>query len=287
MTARESWDDANHNLFSILYFTTSGPAFSVVRRFEKKTREDGVGHRQDAWAALREKFDGCSREALRAVHRELETVKIRSDEDPYGFLYKKDRCRDRLNSVTPKEGPSDRRYEDTILQCLPPEYDRIRQTHFNREDCNLADIRRVMSKIYTDNLARSHSDSSRGITGRGVAMQATGRGLSKINSHYCNKFGHYNTTAPTSGSPSPEWATQAAAAQAARRISAGSAEAGRAASAEGRGANVVFILYDHHPQRCRLPHQAGKQAQRPRPLCPSPPPECLWGLQLVGSLCAR
>ena len=106
MTARESWDDANPNLFSILFLTTSGPAFSVVRRFEGKTREDGVGHGQDAWGALREKFDGCSREALRAAHRELETVKMRSDEDPDDFLYKKDRCRDRLNSVTPKEGPS-------------------------------------------------------------------------------------------------------------------------------------------------------------------------------------
>ena len=52
---------------------------------------------------------------------------MRSDEDPDNFLYKKDWCRDRLNSVTPKDGPSDRRYEDIILQCLPPEYDRTRQ----------------------------------------------------------------------------------------------------------------------------------------------------------------
>ena len=125
------------------------------------------------------------------THRELETVKMRSDEEPDDFLYKKDRCRDRLNSVTPKEGPSDRRYEDIILQCLPPEYDRVRQTHFEREDCNLADIRRMMSKIYADNLARSHSDSSRGIAGRGVAMRATGQNLSKINCYYCNKFGYY------------------------------------------------------------------------------------------------
>ena len=114
-----------------------------------------------------------------------------SDEDPDDFLYKKDRCRARLNSVTFKEAPSDRRYEDIILQYLPPEYDRIRQTHFEREDYNLEDIRRIMSKIYADNLARSHSDSSRGIAGRGVAMQATGRDLSKINCYYCNKFGHY------------------------------------------------------------------------------------------------
>ena len=175
--AREGWDDANHNLFGILFFTISGPAFSAVRRFEWKTRDGGVGHGQDAWGALREKFDGCSREALQAAYRELETVKMRSDEDPDDFLYKKDRCRDRLNSVTPKEGPLDRRYKDIILQCLPPEYDRIRQTHFEREDCNLADIRRIMSKIYAENLARSQSDSSRGIAGRGIAMQATGRDL--------------------------------------------------------------------------------------------------------------
>ena len=49
----------------------------------------------------------------------------------------------------------------------------------------------MMSKIYADNLARSHFDSSRGIAGRGVAMQVTGRDLSKINCYYCNKFGHY------------------------------------------------------------------------------------------------
>ena len=174
VTAREGWRDANHNLFSILFFTTSGPAFSDVGRFEGKTRDDGVGHGQDAWTALREKFDGCSREALRMAHRELETVKMRSDEDPDDFLYKKDRCRDRLNSVTPKEGPSNRRHEDIILQCLLPEYDRIRQTHFERKDCNLENIRRMILNIDADNLAYSHSDSSRGIAGRGVAMQATG-----------------------------------------------------------------------------------------------------------------
>ena len=46
-STREGWNNANHNLFSIIFFTTSGPAFSVVRRFEGKTREDGVGHGQD------------------------------------------------------------------------------------------------------------------------------------------------------------------------------------------------------------------------------------------------
>ena len=78
-TSRDCWDDAYHNLFSIIFLTTSGPAFSAVRRLERKTREDGVGHGQDAWAALRKTFDGCSRAALRAAHREIETMKMRSD----------------------------------------------------------------------------------------------------------------------------------------------------------------------------------------------------------------
>ena len=190
-TAREGWNDANHKLCSIFYFTTSNPALSVVRRFEEKTQEDGVGHVQNAWAALREKFNGCSREALQVAHREMETAKMRLDEDPNDFLYKKDRCRDRLNLITPKITPSDRQYGYIILQCLPPECDRTRLTHFEREDCNLADIRRMMSKIFTDNLARSNPDSSRGTAGRHVAMQVTRRDLSSINCHFCKKFGPY------------------------------------------------------------------------------------------------
>ena len=122
VTTGEGWDDANHNLFSILYFTTSSPAFSV-----------GVGNGQDPREPLREKFDGYPREALRAAHRKMETVTMRSDEDPDDFLYKKDRCRNRLNFGIPNEGPLERQYEGIILQCLPPKYDRIRQTHFERE----------------------------------------------------------------------------------------------------------------------------------------------------------
>ena len=109
------------------------------------------------------------------------------------FFTKKDRCCYRLNSVILKEGPSDRQYEDIILQRLPPECDRIRQTNFENQNCNLTDIRRMMSKIYADKLSRSNSDSSRDISGRGVAMQATGWDLSLIYCHYCNKFSHYKS----------------------------------------------------------------------------------------------
>ena len=107
-TAREVLNENNHTLYSILYVTTSDPSFSVVRRFEEHMLKERVGNEQYAWAAPRAKFDGCSPEALRVAHLEMETVKMRSDEDPDDFFYKRDRCRDRLNSVTPKEDHSDR-----------------------------------------------------------------------------------------------------------------------------------------------------------------------------------
>ena len=44
VTAREGWDDESYNLFSILFFTTSGLAFADVQTFQGKAREDGVGH---------------------------------------------------------------------------------------------------------------------------------------------------------------------------------------------------------------------------------------------------
>ena len=64
--------------------------------------EKGVRHRQDAVAGLRETFDSYSREGLWATYLETETVNLRSGEDLEDFLGKRDRCRNRLNSVTPK-----------------------------------------------------------------------------------------------------------------------------------------------------------------------------------------
>ena len=63
-----AWDTANEDLYNALFFTTKGAACSFVRRFAGKTLDKGSRHGQRAWAALREKFDGCSREALRVEH---------------------------------------------------------------------------------------------------------------------------------------------------------------------------------------------------------------------------
>ena len=107
---------------------------------------------------LREKFKGSSREAIRAERAKMNNTPMRSGQDPDDYLYIMDSCRDRLNACDPLEGSTDRQYEDIILQALPPEDKAIRQAHLEREDFGLADIRRMMSDIYADNLARSRSD---------------------------------------------------------------------------------------------------------------------------------
>ena len=71
-----------------------------MKKLERIEKGMGSTHGQHAWAALREK-----RGALRAAHRGIETMKVRSDEDPDDYFYKKDRCRDRRNFIIPKNGP--------------------------------------------------------------------------------------------------------------------------------------------------------------------------------------
>ena len=98
---------------------------------------------------------------------------MRPCQDPDDYMYHMDSFRDRFNVCDPPEGPTDRQYEGITLQALSSEYDRICQTHLERRDFGLAGIHRMMAAIDTDNLSRSKS--SKGIAGRGAALQAVGR----------------------------------------------------------------------------------------------------------------
>ena len=195
-TARAAGDAVNHDLFSILLFSTGGSAFFVVRRFEGTTLEDGAGHGQQAWAALREKFKGSSREVIRTEHSKVNNTRMRSDQDPDEYIYIMDSYRDRLNACDPPEGPTDRQYEDILLQALPPEYKAIRQAHLERGDFEFADVRCMMAATYADNLARSRSDSFRGIAGRGAAMRAMTRDRNDIKCRFCGLVGHFKIKCP-------------------------------------------------------------------------------------------
>ena len=178
----------------MLFFTTKGAACSVVRRFACKTLDEGSGHGQRARAALREKFDGCSREALRAEHAKMISTRMNPGQDPEKFLYELDIRRKRLNACDPPEGPTDRQFEDIIPQAFPPEYERIHTSHLEKPDFGIADIRRMMSAIYAANLAQSSSKA--GITGGGTTMPAAENNRRDQICHYCERVGHFKNTCP-------------------------------------------------------------------------------------------
>ena len=163
-----TWKTTNEDLYNVLFFTPKGAACSVVRRFARKTLDEGSGYGQCAWVALRETFDGCLREALRAEHAKMNSARMSPSQDSDEFLYELNTHRKRLNTCDPPEGPADLQFENIILRALPPEYERIRTSHFEKPDVEIADIRRMMSAIYAANLARSSSTTE--IVERGASM---------------------------------------------------------------------------------------------------------------------
>ena len=66
----------------------------------------------------------------------------------------------------------DERYDDIILQALPPEYERVRTASYERRDYELDDIRHMVHTMYVDNL--SCSVNAKPVAGRGIAMQVVG-----------------------------------------------------------------------------------------------------------------
>ena len=162
-----AWNTTNEDLYNVLFFTTKGANCSVIRRFAGKTLDEGSGHGQRAWAALRETLGGCSREALRAKYAKMNSARTSQGQDLDKFVNEIDTRRERLNACDHTEGPSIR---EIIIQALPPEYERIHTLHLEKPDFGIADIHRMMTAIYAANLARS--SSSTGIAGRGAAMPA-------------------------------------------------------------------------------------------------------------------
>ena len=100
----------------------------------------------------------------------MNSARMRPGQDPDEFLYELDTRREHLNACDRPAGPTDREFEDIILEALPPEYERIRTSHIKKPDIGIADIRRVTSAIYAANLARSSSTT--GFARRGAAMPA-------------------------------------------------------------------------------------------------------------------
>ena len=85
-------------------------------------------------------------------------------QDPDEFFFVLDECRDLLEELG--QTIHDNRYEDIILQALPPEYERVRTASYERRDFGLDDIRPMVHTMYVDNLSRSFN--AKPVIGRGI-----------------------------------------------------------------------------------------------------------------------
>lgn len=65
-TATENWNTDNWDLFSILFFATTGYAHVVIRQFEGRKQGGELGDGVAAWQALAEKYDSYTIETRHA-----------------------------------------------------------------------------------------------------------------------------------------------------------------------------------------------------------------------------
>ena len=80
-----AWKKADNNIYSILYFHTEGSANITVRAHES-TDVGCLGDVVALWKALKERFDGNTKEARCACRVKLFTITMPSGGDPTDFI---------------------------------------------------------------------------------------------------------------------------------------------------------------------------------------------------------
>ena len=81
------WKQANQHLWSVLFLTTSGSANNVVKGFEGKQPEGGIGNGQAALEALRGTYNNHTHGARRACHEKLVTTRMDPGQDPDDLFF--------------------------------------------------------------------------------------------------------------------------------------------------------------------------------------------------------
>ena len=72
----------------------------------------------------------------------MNSAQMSPGQDPDEFPHELDTRRERLNACDPPERPTDRQFQEIILQALPPEYERIGTSDPKKPDFGVSDIMR-------------------------------------------------------------------------------------------------------------------------------------------------
>ena len=136
-----AWKKANNNIYSIFYFDTEGSANITVSAHEG-TEVGCLGDGVAAWKALKERFDGNTKEARRACREELFTTTMPSGGDPTDFISSMDGLRLRLADMGGQI--LDDTYADLLPNSFPKEFACIRQIHHRDRSFTLEQIKSLL-----------------------------------------------------------------------------------------------------------------------------------------------
>ena len=128
---------------------------------------DGVA----AWKALKERFDGNTKDARRACWEKLFTTTMPSGGDPTDFISTMDDLRLRLAYMG--EQILDETYAGLLLNYFPKEFALIGQMHHRDRSFALEQIKQTAINFHIDELSRTSSAPT--VAGRGAAMAAASR----------------------------------------------------------------------------------------------------------------
>ena len=181
--AAAEWTEHNNQLFSIPFFMTSESANVTVKTYMSKD-VGGMGDGAVAWKAIKERFDGNTKQARRTAREKLFKSTMAETDDPEDFVSHTDRLRDRLKELG--ETISDEVYESLLLDALPKKFQFIRERHYEDDSLGIKSLKKTAIAYNIDTKARTPS-----ISGRGMAMTSdTGTGSC------CKECGHCKTDGP-------------------------------------------------------------------------------------------
>ena len=138
-----------------------------------------MGNGAAAWAALKERFAGNTKDCRRVLREQLHASELRHGQYVIDYLATMDDLRLRLEDVgesTPKET-----FVDLVF---------LRDMHYRQPFPDVAEIRRTAVNYFID--AQSRKSSGPAVSGGGVVRAAT----NKDRCRHCNEYGHFQRACP-------------------------------------------------------------------------------------------
>jgi len=182
-----AFDQANEDLYAILFLVTEKPAALLVA----KHADDSRGTRGDGQAAMNEleaKYLSITNESIRATQRALTEIQMEVGQDPDEYINEATLLRDRLHEM--KEPITDRHFMDIILQGLTDQYKDVKLMIWKDPDIKFDKIQSVLRHVYQDEQSRNRIG---GVYGRGAAgaIAMTAAAAKTVICHNCGVAGHY------------------------------------------------------------------------------------------------